>query len=225
GESARLGWAPCRLGKPDDRHVRATMGASWPMAEREPSEGLCATYWTGKGLQERTPTAWAAPQHLWWAAGRAVRAVPPPARGGAGPGPGTYGNTSWRSMPMPGAAAVVRAGAPGGVVGQAGGGAGACGLRGLEGRQTAPRDLRWYWTSVAGWVRVAPEGCAGGPASGKTVWKGWEGLHAQLCETPLRCAHVADETTREGVAEAAHGHIAWRTRVGTRGGGTEASVP
>ena len=76
-ESARLGWAPARLGKPDDRHVQATMGASWSMAEREPSEGLCAMYWTGKGLQERTPTAWAAPQrhHARAAAPRGRRVV------------------------------------------------------------------------------------------------------------------------------------------------------
>ncbi len=51
------------------------------------------------------------------------------------------------------------------------------------------------------------------------------GFHAEKRETALRCAPVAYETTRDGVAEATQAIIAWRTRAGARGGGTEASVP
>jgi hypothetical protein len=44
-----------------------------------------------------------------------------------------------------------------------------------------------------------------GAGSGKATWEGWGGeisngiSNAQRCETPLRCPHVAPETTRDGV--------------------------
>ena len=40
-----------------------------------------------------------------------------------------------------------------------------------------------------------------------------------------RCTHVAPEATRDVVTEATQANVAWRTRAGARGGGTEASLP
>lgn len=63
----------------------------------------------------------------------------------------------------------------------------------------------WCWTGVSAWGRGAPQGCPGGTASGWATWEGWRGAiahgiaHAQRDETPLRCAHVASESTHDGV--------------------------
>lgn len=40
----------------------------------------------------------------------------------------------------------------------------------------AQRDFGWYWAGVIEWVRVAPQGCPGEKASGRTTWDGWRSL-------------------------------------------------
>ena len=72
-------------------------------------------------------------------------------------------------------------------------------------RSAVQRDCGWCWTGVSGWGRVAPQGCPGGTASGRATEDGWRGpisngiATAQRGETSLRCAHVAPESTRDGM--------------------------
>jgi len=41
--------------------------------------------------------------------------------------------------------------------------------RPLARRSTVPCHVRWCWTGIAGWGRVAPQGCPGGTASGRVT--------------------------------------------------------
>jgi hypothetical protein len=56
---------------------------------------------------------------------------------------------------------------------------GSCGAA-RAAHSAAQRDFRWCWTGVAGWVRVAPQGCPGVKASGRAVWKGWGGARSEV---------------------------------------------
>lgn len=112
---------------------RHTTGASWQIAQREPSEGTWAMDWTVKGIQERPPTAWAAPQRLWWDAGRAGLALQPPAAPSTGCGrrpvlaPRGLGTALQRSR---------RLASP------------------IRPRRPGPRRAGWPWSSSLRWRRV-----------------------------------------------------------------------
>ena len=90
-------------------------------------------------------------------------------------------------------------------------------------RSTAPRDLGWCWTGVAGWERIAPQGCPGGQASGRATGQAGgeianEIAHTQKGETSLCGTHVAPERT-ELIAPAADlgsqgGQVRRRDRLG-----------
>ena len=76
---------------------------------------------------------------------------------------------------------------------------------------TRPRGARRraLWLVLDRRLRLGYGSAAGvpwGTAARRATWEGWRraianGIaHAQRCETPLRCAHIAPESTRDGWA-------------------------
>src|SRR4030095_15381059 len=59
----------------------------------------------------------------------------------------------------------------------------------------AQRDLRWGWTGVSGWGRVAPQRCPGGTASGRATGEAGGGQLQTGWHTRSRVRHPAATRT------------------------------